>query len=72
MFFQLTLFWSSLLVVDVLHATSGGFVLSDSLSSLWLASFGLLACLDFGLGPLFLFSLSFFGCFLFIKFVRVS
>jgi hypothetical protein len=30
-------------------------VLSDSITSLWLASFGLLACLDFGPCPLFLF-----------------
>jgi hypothetical protein len=29
-------------------------VFSGSLTSLWLASFGLLACLDFGPGPLFL------------------
>jgi hypothetical protein len=32
-----------------------GPVLSGSLSSLWLASFGLFACLDFGARPLFLF-----------------
>jgi hypothetical protein len=58
-------------------------VLSGSLTSLWPASFGLHACLDFGPCPKFLFlSLAwvlsfyffspFFGCFLFIKFDRVS
>jgi len=58
-------------------------VLSGSLTSLWPASFGLYACLDFGPCSTFLFlSLAwmlsfyfvspFFGCFLFIKFDRVS
>ncbi len=58
-------------------------VLSGSLTSLWPASFGLYACLDFGPCVNFLFlSLAwvlsfyffspFFGCFLFIKFDRVS
>ncbi len=46
-------------------------VLSDSITSLWLASFGLLACLDFGPCPCFFFSL-FLGCFLLIKFGNVS
>jgi hypothetical protein len=58
-------------------------VLSGSLTSLWPASFGLYACLDFGPCAKFLFlslawvlSLDFFspflGCFLFIMFDRVS
>jgi hypothetical protein len=58
-------------------------VLSGSLTSLWPASFGLYACLDFGPCPKFLFLslawvLSFYffspflGCFLFIKVDRVS
>jgi hypothetical protein len=58
-------------------------VLSGSLTSLWLASFGLYACMDLGPCPFFIFlslawmlSLYFFspclGCFLFIKFDRVS
>jgi cellulose synthase/poly-beta-1,6-N-acetylglucosamine synthase-like glycosyltransferase len=49
-----------------------GLVLSDSVSSLWLVSFGLFACLDFVLCLLFLFLSPFLGCFLFIKFGRVS
>ncbi len=43
-------------------------VLSGSITFLWPASFGLLACLDFGPGPFFFFSSPFLGCFLFIKF----
>ncbi len=46
-----------------------GSVLSGSLSSLSAASFGLFACLDFGPWPFFS---PFLGCFLFIKFGRVS
>jgi len=72
-FFQLICF-KQLLMVSVL---------SCSLTSLWPASFGLDACLDFEPSPKFLFLslawvlsfyffLPFFGCFLFIKFDRVS
>ncbi len=45
----------SLSLVDMLHVIGGGFDLSGLLSSLWLTSFGLFACLDFGTGPFFLF-----------------
>jgi hypothetical protein len=48
-----------------------GSVLSSSLSSLWPTFAGLFACLDFGPCPLFPF-LSLQGCFLSIKFGRVS
>jgi hypothetical protein len=47
-------------------------VLSGSLSSMWPVSFGLPACLDFGPCPLFLFLSLASGCFLFIKFGKVS
>ncbi len=48
-----------------------GSVLSGSLSSLWVALVGLFACLNLVLAPCFLFS-PFLGCFLSIKFGRVS
>jgi hypothetical protein len=44
----------SLSLVDMLHAIGEGFDLSGLLSSLWLTSFRLFACLDFGTGPFFL------------------
>jgi hypothetical protein len=45
-------------------------VVCGSLTSLWPASFGLFACLDFG--PCHFFFSLLLGCFLFIKFGRVS
>jgi hypothetical protein len=56
----LSFYKAPLFLVDMLHATGGGQlvegpVLSGSLFSLWPASFGLFACLDFGSCLLFVF-----------------
>jgi hypothetical protein len=51
-----------------LQSTGGGFgSLVFPFPPLWPASFGLLACLDFGPCPLFLLSRPFLGAFLFLK-----
>jgi hypothetical protein len=58
----------------MLLATGGGFgmYLVVTIISIWHASFGLFACLDFVLCPFVSFFSPFLGCFHFMKFGRVS
>jgi hypothetical protein len=68
-FYQPSLFFVCL--IDMFHAIDGGLIVSGSLSSMWPASFGRSACLDFGPWPLVSFFFHFLVCFLIMEFGRV-